>query len=468
MRARLALAALLLAAPAALPSLARAESVQRSDPAGDLRKVRGLTTAEKLSLDIFRVKATRSLGLLVVEVRYRSSLEARLGRGHLRNAMAGIVLTSKTGKSVVVGTVGRERTLRHVVGVPRRPRGAAALPRAAVARAGRIFRFYVSGYDLDSLRGVRAATHSGRARRRDARAAAGTDALSWFFLHVAPWGDKSEEVDYGVPQPPDTVRDCRTLRTMIEGATKDYDHFQRYAWIDDNKEAAEAVKRWIDAARARLDELCQAPGGPDVGNPQPGNTAPTASFSFSPANNPPAAPRAGSSVSFTGTASDPDGSVVSWTWNFGDGTSQSGTGPAPAASHIYDGAGGYNASLTVTDDRGTTYTTATQLVKVSGPGSKTSRVFSEPFDTLECELGVHTFHVWVPSWAQPAYNVTWNDELCPAATKTVSTADDPGGVPPAGEETDAHGQPTKRVRITVMITAASGPDTTAQLTLSWN
>lgn len=54
-------------------------------------------------------------------------------------------------------------------------------------------------------------------------------------------------------------------------------------------------------------------------------------------------------VDFDGSASsDPDGSIVSWEWDFGDQSAQSGE----SVSHTYDQAGTYTAVLTVTDDMG--------------------------------------------------------------------------------------------------------------------
>jgi PKD repeat protein len=77
---------------------------------------------------------------------------------------------------------------------------------------------------------------------------------------------------------------------------------------------------------------------------------PTASFTIAP--NP---GTAGSPVAFNGGASsDADGSIASYSWNFGDGSS-AGSGVAP--SHAYGAAGTYTVALTVTDNGGQPATT---------------------------------------------------------------------------------------------------------------
>jgi PKD repeat protein len=72
---------------------------------------------------------------------------------------------------------------------------------------------------------------------------------------------------------------------------------------------------------------------------------------------------AGSAVAFSGQGSrDPDGSVASYAWSFGDGTSGSGA----SVSHIYRHSGTFTATLTVRDNSGAT-DAATVAVRVTAP-----------------------------------------------------------------------------------------------------
>ena len=72
------------------------------------------------------------------------------------------------------------------------------------------------------------------------------------------------------------------------------------------------------------------------------NQPPIAAFT------PPAAPVAGTPAAFTDASSDPDGTIVAWSWDFGDGT----TSTAQSPSHVFAAAGRYMVRLTVTDDDG--------------------------------------------------------------------------------------------------------------------
>jgi MYXO-CTERM domain-containing protein len=72
----------------------------------------------------------------------------------------------------------------------------------------------------------------------------------------------------------------------------------------------------------------------------------------------------GTSITFDGTGSgDPDGTLASYAWDFGDG----GTGTGPTASHSYSMEGTFTVTLTVTDNDGLTGTdTTTATINAAG------------------------------------------------------------------------------------------------------
>ena len=92
------------------------------------------------------------------------------------------------------------------------------------------------------------------------------------------------------------------------------------------------------------------------------NRAPVAGFTAAPVSGP--APLA---VSFDASASsDPDGGVLAFSWNFGDGT----TGTGKTVSHTYP-AGSFTATLTVTDGKGGS-NAATKAIAASGTTAPSS------------------------------------------------------------------------------------------------
>ena len=96
------------------------------------------------------------------------------------------------------------------------------------------------------------------------------------------------------------------------------------------------------------------------------NTPPEASFTSG---------TQGLTATFDASASfDPDGTVTSYAWAFGDGT----TGTGPTAQHTYAQAGTYDVTLTVTDDDGAT-DTATGQVTVTG-GTQVQVLASDDFE----------------------------------------------------------------------------------------
>nr|MDJ0959653.1 PKD domain-containing protein [Acidimicrobiia bacterium] len=64
-----------------------------------------------------------------------------------------------------------------------------------------------------------------------------------------------------------------------------------------------------------------------------------------------------------GGSSDPDGTIVSYSWNFGDGSNGSGE----TTSHTYDEAGDYTITLTVTDNDGDTDNDAASVEATNEP-----------------------------------------------------------------------------------------------------
>ena len=69
-------------------------------------------------------------------------------------------------------------------------------------------------------------------------------------------------------------------------------------------------------------------------------------------------------VRFDGSASaDPDGNIAGWAWTFGDGA----TGSGRTTTHVYEEAGSYTPSLTVTDERGATHTQQGNAITVNSP-----------------------------------------------------------------------------------------------------
>ena len=90
------------------------------------------------------------------------------------------------------------------------------------------------------------------------------------------------------------------------------------------------------------------------------NQPPEARFTFSPTS-----PKAGDTVRFDASASrDPDGSIVQYLWEFGDGA----TGTGRTVTHAYASPGTYTVRLTVRDDKGATDATTATINVGAAPG----------------------------------------------------------------------------------------------------
>jgi subtilisin family serine protease len=88
-----------------------------------------------------------------------------------------------------------------------------------------------------------------------------------------------------------------------------------------------------------------------IGGTPPPNLPPAAAFTFS---------CSGRTCNFTDTSTDSDGTIVGWSWTFGDDATSTAQNP----SHTYGEAGTYSVGLTVADDDAATGNTS-QSVTVS-------------------------------------------------------------------------------------------------------
>ncbi len=120
------------------------------------------------------------------------------------------------------------------------------------------------------------------------------------------------------------------------------------------------------------------------------NFPPIASFTFSPSS-----PKVNESITFNASSSyDPDGSIVSYLWDFGDGfsivTSQQ------AVQHAYSMAGMYTVNLTVVDNEGLWNSTLkTVTVKNAPPSLHNIQPRDLDNDGLyEDVYGDGTFNIW--------------------------------------------------------------------------
>lgn len=100
------------------------------------------------------------------------------------------------------------------------------------------------------------------------------------------------------------------------------------------------------------------------------NQAPSASFDMA---------CGGTDCAFSDRSSDPDGTIVSRTWEFGDGGTSSQSNP----SHTYVTAGNYNVTLTVTDDTGA-QGSASQTVDITIPNTPPTAELGYSCSDLTC------------------------------------------------------------------------------------
>lgn len=89
----------------------------------------------------------------------------------------------------------------------------------------------------------------------------------------------------------------------------------------------------------------------------------------------------GLTCGFTSASTDPDGSISSYRWTFGDQTPEVTT---PTASHAYAAGGSYTVTLSVTDNQGAADTDQ-RAVSVTAPGGTTPFTWSGAFGAINAD-----------------------------------------------------------------------------------
>lgn len=133
------------------------------------------------------------------------------------------------------------------------------------------------------------------------------------------------------------------------------------------------------------------------------NQPPTPSFTFSCTD---------LACSFNGGGStDPDGTIASYSWSFGD----SATGSGVTASHSYATGGTYTVTLTVTDNVGATGST-TQPVPVSAPTSGPTFTWTATSQRSSWTARVNVAGATPGSTVSGVWNISGSPNSCVAST----------------------------------------------------
>jgi len=189
------------------------------------------------------------------------------------------------------------------------------------------------------------------------------------------------------------------------------------------------------------------------------NQAPTANFTFS---------CSGLNCNFTSTSSDPDGSIASYSWTFGDGSASTAQNP----SHSYGATGGYSVTLRVTDNQGAQSPVTTKTVNVTAPNQPPTANFTFSCSGLTCNF---TSTSRDPDGSIASYSWNFGDGATSTAQNPSRTYTAGGNYSVTLRVTDNQGAQSTTTSKTVTVTAPNsapvvnaGPDAHALTGLLWS
>jgi PKD repeat protein len=175
----------------------------------------------------------------------------------------------------------------------------------------------------------------------------------------------------------------------------------------------------------------------DAGGGQPPNQLPTADFAMDESD---------LRVTFTDASSDPDGTIVSRQWSFGDGTASTATNPV----HDFPSPGTYTVQLVVTDDGGAQDTVTQQVTVSERVNQAPTAAFTTDVDRLS--IDVNGSGSGDPDGSIASYAWSWGD-----------------GSPDGSQQTSSHTYATPgtyTVRLTVTDSEGATATTTQDVTVA--
>jgi len=180
----------------------------------------------------------------------------------------------------------------------------------------------------------------------------------------------------------------------------------------------------------------------------------------------------GLTCTFTSTSSDPDGSIASYSWTFGDGATSTAQNPA----HTYGVGGSYTVTLTVTDNQGAASSPTSKTVTVTAPNQPPTANFTFSCSGLGCSF---TSTSSDPDGSIAGYSWTFGDGGTSTAQNPAHTYGAGGSYTVTLRVTDNQGALSAPTSKTVTVTAPNqapvvnaGPDEMVAVgllyTLSWS